>query len=524
MARLPRPSRASAIKMAETIFGLGVLIVGASFSGSHRGSGVYAGNEEETDDATPAGPAAVLSTGQFGEPPSAPDTANLKLGEVQTDPGSASEVPDRPGQPEASWIDVDFIPTEDTLALQLAISSDNPPEVTSSLFQDIVGVWVNTRPADLVVGTSTVSPSNGASQGGSMSDALAGISGGGANGFTALMTLVMRVVPNQVNSVRIGVADQGGSGSTTALIVSRAKGGGGNNNLITVDDTISLRAGATQTFDFTANDQGPGKTNLLITHLNGQAVVAGDTITLPTGETLTLNADGTVMVTADTDLNPLTTNFTYTVSIGTGNAKIGGTGTVTLNTIPCFVVGTRIRTPHGDVPVEDLEPGDLVETRDDGPQPVRWVGRRTVPATGVMAPVRISAGALGEHGTLLVSPLHRVLIADRMAELLFAEQEVLVTAKDLVDDQKIRQIEGDTVEYVHILFDRHQIVFSEGLATESFLPGPQTTQCFGESLIDEIRSLFPDLDPLTGQGYSGAARRTLKSYEARILLAPLVAA
>jgi hypothetical protein len=74
------------------------------------------------------------------------------------------------------------------------------------------------------------------------------------------------------------------------------------------------------------------------------------------------------------------------------------------------------------------------------------------------------------------------------------------------------------VEYVHILFDRHQVVFSEGLATESFLPGPQTAQSFEAEIVAEICALFPEIDPETGAGYSPAARRTLKRYEARLLM------
>jgi hypothetical protein len=75
------------------------------------------------------------------------------------------------------------------------------------------------------------------------------------------------------------------------------------------------------------------------------------------------------------------------------------------------------------------------------------------------------------------------------------------------------------VEYVHLLFDRHQVVFSEGLETESFLPGPQTARSLEGPIVAEICTLFPELDPSTGQGYSAAARPTLKSYEARLLAA-----
>jgi hypothetical protein len=79
------------------------------------------------------------------------------------------------------------------------------------------------------------------------------------------------------------------------------------------------------------------------------------------------------------------------------------------------------------------------------------------------------------------------------------------------------------VTYVHLLFDRHQVVFSEGLETESFLPGPQTATSFEAEVVAEIYSIFPELDPESGVGYPTAARRTLKRYEAELLRAAKVA-
>ena len=117
-----------------------------------------------------------------------------------------------------------------------------------------------------------------------------------------------------------------------------------------------------------------------------------------------------------------------------------------------------------------------------------------------MAPIHIRANALGTHGELKVSPQHRILIRDVLAELMFGHAEVLVAAKDLVNDRSIRTVEGGEVEYVHLLFDRHQVIYSEGLETESFLPGPQTTQSFEAEIVEEICTIFPELDLATGHG------------------------
>jgi hypothetical protein len=169
------------------------------------------------------------------------------------------------------------------------------------------------------------------------------------------------------------------------------------------------------------------------------------------------------------------------------------------------------------VPVEDLSVGDMVLTMDEGPQPLRWIGNREVEATGKMAPVLIEANAIGEHDALMVSPQHRVLMRDPLAALLFGEEEVLVKARDLVNGSTIRHVEGGTVTYHHILFDRHQVVYSEGLPTESFHPGPQATKQFDPEVLEEICTLFPELTPETGMNHGPAARLSLKSFEARLL-------
>jgi hypothetical protein len=89
---------------------------------------------------------------------------------------------------------------------------------------------------------------------------------------------------------------------------------------------------------------------------------------------------------------------------------------------------------------------------------------------------------------------------------LFGEAEILATARDLVNDRSVTRREGGEVEDVHLMFERHQVVFSEGLETESYLPGPQTSESFEADIINEICTIFREIDPKTGRGYSPAAR------------------
>jgi hypothetical protein len=330
------------------------------------------------------------------------------------------------------------------------------------------------------------------------------------DGFTVTMTLTMKVNPGQVNSIRIGIADVGDSSYDSNLLIA---GDSIQTAVIANTDTLSLNPDGSKTLDVLANDTDSSGSGLTITHINGVPVAAGDSVTLNTGQVVTLNADGTFDVQADSDIEKV--SFTYTTENGLG---VSDTGFVTVDSVPCFVAGTLIRTQDGDVPVEDLAPGDMVLTADDGYQPIRWAGRRRVAAVGPMAPIRIQAQTFGRHDALLVSPQHRVLVRDGLAELLFGESEVLVAAKNLVNDATVRVQEGGMVDYVHLLFDRHQIIYSEGLATESFLPGSQTVMSFEREIVQEICAIFPEIDPETGAGYSPAARRTLRAYEARVLL------
>lgn len=181
---------------------------------------------------------------------------------------------------------------------------------------------------------------------------------------------------------------------------------------------------------------------------------------------------------------------------------------------PCFVAGTRVAVPGGSARVEDLSVGDLVITQDNGARPLRWIGRRAVPGRGAFAPVRICAGALGDHDTLLVSPQHRILLSDWRAQMYMGEDEVLCPAAALVNGDTIHRAPRDEVIYVHLMFDDHEIVFAEGLATESFLVGDYL--CHETSALrEEIIAIFPELG--TRPAGMQSARRILRGYEGIVM-------
>lgn len=192
----------------------------------------------------------------------------------------------------------------------------------------------------------------------------------------------------------------------------------------------------------------------------------------------------------------------------------------------CFTRGTHILTPAGELAVEDLSVGDRIVTRDHGVQPIRWIGATHLPAAALAArpdlrPVRIAAGALGSKTPvrdLSLSRQHRVLVRDWRADLLFGSPNgVLTPAFTLINDTNICVDDGGTdgVEYFHIAFDTHEVIYSEGLEIESFHPAADTVSILSEPQREELYAIFPELE--VGIANMPAARIGLKGRDGHAL-------
>lgn len=193
--------------------------------------------------------------------------------------------------------------------------------------------------------------------------------------------------------------------------------------------------------------------------------------------------------------------------------------------VPCFTPGTLIATPRGEVPVEMLKAGDRIITRDNGVQEIRWAGRKDLTGRDLVSaphlrPVFIRGGALGNglpERDMLVSPNHRMLVASERTQLYFDDSEVLASARHLVGLPGIRVVDALRVSYLHFMFDRHEIVLSNGAWTESFQPCQAALRVVGDARRSEICALFPELAVGEGQGAFAAARKTLKGHEVRLV-------
>jgi hypothetical protein len=187
---------------------------------------------------------------------------------------------------------------------------------------------------------------------------------------------------------------------------------------------------------------------------------------------------------------------------------------------PCFTPGSQIATHRGELPVEALSAGDRVITRDNGIQTIRWVGKTQMflqdfQAEPHLLPVFIRQGALGKglpERDMMVSPNHRILVANERTSIRFAEREVLVAAKHLVS-QGVHTVQSSGTTYIHFMCDRHEVVLCDGVWTESFQPDDQSMKGLGNAQRLEIFELFPELKTETGRAAFGPARHTLTGAE-----------
>ena len=183
--------------------------------------------------------------------------------------------------------------------------------------------------------------------------------------------------------------------------------------------------------------------------------------------------------------------------------------------VACFLRGTMILTPDGEVPIEELRAGSLVVTHDNGPQPVRWTGARHVSPGQIdrnpsLRAICLRRGLFGGTRDLLVSAQHAILLD--------AGEERLARATYLVsnDWRGARIARGKReLHYHHLMFDRHQIVFAEGVAAESMYPGPLALRGLTPEDRATLFTVFPQFEAITKRSeaervYGPPARRYIR--------------
>lgn len=217
-------------------------------------------------------------------------------------------------------------------------------------------------------------------------------------------------------------------------------------------------------------------------------------------------------------LSPMTPQAEYTLlKIDETPADIG------LSDLLCisFARGTMISLASGEQrAIEALVAGDKVLTRDHGGQAIRWIGQTTLRAVGAFAPVLIAAGTLGNSGDLIVSQHHRMFLYQRKRKAGQPTSELLVQAKHLVDNDRVFLREGGFVDYFSLVFDRHEIIYAEGIPAESLMVNDATVSRLPPELSADVQARFPGLSQNQHFG-TEAGRRFLEEIGPAALFKPV---
>ena len=189
----------------------------------------------------------------------------------------------------------------------------------------------------------------------------------------------------------------------------------------------------------------------------------------------------------------------------------------------CFVEGTLIATPSGERPIEQLKTGDYVQTVDDGVKPILWIGSRKIHQSTMLAnpklqPILIKPGLLNGHKRpLLVSPQHRMHLTIEGRK----NKELLIRAKHLAEfaPELARVAHGKkSVTYYHFLLDQHELVFANGVMSESLMPGKMALQGLSRADRRELSEIFPELricSPCAPERFNTLVRPLLSRHQAQ---------
>ena len=263
---------------------------------------------------------------------------------------------------------------------------------------------------------------------------------------------------------------------------------------------------------------------IVATYPGDEAVIDGTTNSLVTIYATNGDPNGELVVVSfplvDGQIAPAFGGDVTSTYVSTTNVPVP----MATGSVPCLTRGTLVDTPSGPVRVERLRVGDLVLTRDEGPQPIRWIASVRLEPWHLrlrpeLCPVLIPRGALGvgqPDRDLRVSPQHRMLLRSPIGGRMFAANEVLVAAHHLTGVAGIRRdTTAERVEYFHLVTDRHAIIRANGAETETMFPGSEALKSLPVAARRELETLFPGLR----EGLPEGARPFVKGRNARTLIA-----
>lgn len=332
LQELPIQTGIDATTMAKTMFGDGINVVSATYKGDVQSAGVFSQALTVSPGVVPADAGLILSTGKVVDftntsgaynqsPKTTTDTAGVD-GDAAMNALAGVKTFD------GAFLDTTFTSTGSEMTMQLVFSSEEYLEWVNAGYNDVVGIWVNGKQALLSLGGGDISIDNinTKSNPNLFLDNSKSTYNTEMDGATVVLTLKAEVKIGEINTLRIGIADAGDAlYDSNLLIVAKSV----QSALVAHDDLLDMTSLGHASINLLANDMIDGRKDVSITELNGHQVVAGDHVVLGTGETLTLNKDGSISVDAVDNQGPVT--FSYKIADASGTTD---TAFVTLTTSP----------------------------------------------------------------------------------------------------------------------------------------------------------------------------------------------
>ncbi|HHI71565.1 MAG TPA: Hint domain-containing protein [Rhodobacteraceae bacterium] len=186
-----------------------------------------------------------------------------------------------------------------------------------------------------------------------------------------------------------------------------------------------------------------------------------------------------------------------------------------------FARGTLVATNNGPVAVEDLLPGDRIQTRDNGLQTLQWVGSMMLAPAALHRETRqkklcrITADAFGlgrPAPDLILGPGARLLRRDAALVGAMGTPSALAPVKAFADGEIVLEVKPVTaVKVYHLAFARHQIICANGLETESYHPGPVERLQIDHEMKTIFMALFPHIRLLRDFGELSYPRLSLET-------------
>lgn len=164
-----------------------------------------------------------------------------------------------------------------------------------------------------------------------------------------------------------------------------------------------------------------------------------------------------------------------------------------------FARGTILQSPDGEIPIEDLQPGDWLWTNAGSPAQVQWIGCSSFQLIGARASsdplVRIMADTFGEgrpDSFVTLGPNARILQTPSHMRGAASATMLLTSVQEFVDGVNVIEVMPPTaVPLFHVVLDRHAVIRAGGLECETFHPGSNAMRSLSHGLRSVFLSMFP---------------------------------